>query len=70
IIKNARKQVADKLGVNSEEVYFTSGGTESDNTAIFGSAYSKKRQGNKIITTKVEHPAVLEAMKKLESEGF
>lgn len=70
IIKNARKQVADKLGVNSEEIYFTSGGTESDNTAIFGSAYSKKRKGNKVITTQVEHPAVLEAMKKLENEGF
>lgn len=69
-IKAARKQVADKLGVNSEEIYFTSGGTESDNTAIFGSVYSKKRNGNKIITTKVEHPAVLEAFKRLEGEGF
>lgn len=69
-VKKARKEVADKLNVTSDEIYFTSGGTESDNSAIFGSAYSKRRAGNKIITSQVEHPAVLEAFKKLENEGF
>lgn len=69
-VKNARKQVADALGVGEHEVYFTSGGTEADNTAIFGAVQAKKRRGKKIITTQVEHPAVLEAFKKLEEEGF
>ena len=52
------------------DVIFTSGGTEADNTAIFGIAESMKRRGNRIVTTAVEHPAVLEPLKKLENEGF
>lgn len=69
-VKNARNQVASALGVKADEIIFTSGGTESDNTAIFGAAYAKKRRGNRLITSQVEHPAVLEAFKKLEEEGF
>lgn len=69
-VRKARKQVADKLGALEEEIFFTSGGTEADNTAIFGAAHARKRRGNKIITTAVEHPAVLEAFKRLEEEGF
>ncbi len=69
-VKEARKNVADAAGVRPENVYFTSGGTESDNTAIIGAAHSKKRQGKRIITTKIEHPAVLESFKRLEEEGF
>lgn len=69
-VKKARNQVAEALGVKADEIIFTSGGTESDNTAIFGAAYAKKRRGNKLITSQVEHPAVLEAFKKLEAEGF
>lgn len=69
-VRKARKQVADRLGALEEEIYFTSGGTEADNTAIFGAAHAKKRRGNRIITTTVEHPAVLEAFKRLEQEGF
>lgn len=52
------------------EIYFTSGGTESDNIAILGAAHAKKRAGNKIVTTAIEHPAVLNTMAQLEKEGF
>ena len=69
-IKEARKQVAQLMGVPAERVYFTSGGTEGDNTAVFGAAAAMKRRGRRIITTAVEHPAVLEAFRKLEEEGF
>ena len=69
-VKEARKNIADAAGVRPENVYFTSGGTESDNTAIIGAAHSRKRQGKRIITTKIEHPAVLESFKRLEEEGF
>ena len=60
-VKTARKAIADALGANSGEIYFTSGGTEADNTAIFGAAQLRRRECKKIITTGVEHPAVLEA---------
>ncbi|MGF6376128.1 cysteine desulfurase [Clostridiales Family XIII bacterium PM5-7] len=69
-IKEARKTIASSLGAKEDELFFTSGGTESDNTALYGIAHSKKRAGNKIITSKVEHPAVLEACRVLEKEGF
>ncbi|MFV0516475.1 MAG: cysteine desulfurase family protein [Aminipila sp.] len=69
-IKQARKQVAELMGVSSDELFFTSGGTEADNMAIFGAASARKRRGNKIITTVIEHPAVLETAKKLKNMGF
>lgn len=69
-IRKARETVAASLGCRSEEVIFTSGGTESDNMAIFGTAHSRKREGKKIITSRVEHPAVLESCRVLEQEGF
>jgi len=68
-IKNARKEMAMALGTKPEEIIFTSGGTEADNTAILGTAAARKRRGNKIITTVIEHPAVLETVKRLESQG-
>lgn len=68
-LKHARKQTARSLGVREDEIYFTSGGTESNNTAIFGAFEARKRTGNKIITSKIEHPAVLEACRKLERLG-
>lgn len=67
-VKDARRVVADYLGVSEDEVYFTSGGTESDNIAILGAANIKK--GNRIVTTMIEHPAVGETMKHLEAMGF
>jgi len=70
IVKNARVQVSKAMGVNVNEIIFTSGGTESDNLAILGGTMAKRRSGKKIITTKIEHPAVLETFKKLEKEGF
>lgn len=69
-VEKARKTVADVLGASSSEIVFTSGGTESDNFAIKGVAYSKKENGNHIITSKIEHHAVLESCKYLEKRGF
>lgn len=72
-VRNARSQVLEVAfgGRTSDwDVVFTSGGTEADNMAIFGAARAMKRAGNRIVTTKVEHPAVLECCRRLEEEGF
>ncbi|MBO4809322.1 MAG: cysteine desulfurase [Lachnospiraceae bacterium] len=69
-IKEAKSIFAGILKVNEKEIFFTSGGTESDNLAIIGSAFANQRAGKHIITSKIEHPAVLESMKYLESQGF
>ncbi len=66
----ARKQVSDLLNVLPEEIIFTSGGTEADNLAIKGIAYANRGKGNHIITTKIEHHAVLHTCEILEKEGF
>ena len=66
----ARDVLATSLGVKSHEIIFTSGGTEGDNTALMGVATSRKDLGRHIITTAIEHPAVLEPMHYLESQGF
>ena len=59
-VKHARKQVEEAMGAGNGTLIFTSGGTEADNTAIFGAARALRRRGNRIITSAVEHPAVLE----------
>ena len=69
-VEEAREKVAKVLGCEPTEIYFTAGGSESDNTAIKGIAHSYKQKGNHIITSKIEHPAVLETCKQLEKEGF
>ena len=69
-MKNARRTLAQSLGAGEDEVFFTSCGTESDNTVLMGAAQAKKRRGKKIIVSAVEHPAILEPAKKLESMGF
>ena len=69
-IEETREKVAKILNCKPSEVYFTAGGSESDNTAITGIAHSYKNRGNHIITSKIEHPAVLESCKELENEGF
>ncbi len=69
-IKNARRQLKDALGLGEGDVYFTSCGTEADNLAIFGAVRSLRRLGNRIVTSAVEHPAVLECCKRLEQDGF
>ena len=69
LVKAARKNVAKSIGAQEDEVYFTSGGTESDNTAIFGAWEARKKQGKRIITTAVEHPAVLRCFEALKQRG-
>ena len=70
-ISNARDQVANAIGSSSGEVYFTGGGSESDNWAIIGSAFARRNKGNHLITTKFEHHAVLHTIEYLEKKhGF
>ncbi len=70
ILNKAYESIASSLSVEEDELYFTSGSTESNNTIIFGVAEAKKRSGKKIVTTAIEHSSVLEACKKLENDGF
>lgn len=69
-VGKARSIIAAELGVDSKGIVFTSGGTESINTVILGVGDALKRKGRRIITTKIEHPAVLESCRHLESRGF
>ena len=69
-VKMARMVIAKNLKVNEKEIFFTSGGTESDNWAIIGAAMANHRAGNHLITTCIEHPAVLRTMEYLETQGF
>lgn len=70
LLEASRKQVADLLGVNIDEIYFTSGGTESNNTAIKGTAWAKREFGKHIITSSVEHASVANTFTELENLGF
>lgn len=69
-VEDSREKIAKVLNCKPNEIYFTAGGSESDNTAIKGIARANKSKGNHIITSKIEHPAVLETCKQLEKEGF
>ncbi len=69
-IRYAKETLAGLMKVNEKEILFTSGGTESDNTALIGCAMANIRRGKHIITTKIEHPAILQTCKYLESQGF
>ncbi len=69
-VENARQKVADLIGAKKQEIYFTSSGSEADNTALKGIAYLNKNKGNHIITSKIEHPAILESCAFLEKIGF
>ena len=69
-IENAREKVAHLIGANKNEIYFTASGTEADNTAIKGISYRNKKKGKHIITTKIEHHAILDSCKFLETQGF
>ena len=69
-VELARERVAKVLNANPEEIYFTSGGSESDNMALKGIAFANKHRGNHIITSKIEHPAILDTCKFLEKQGF
>ena len=70
LLAQSRVQIANSLNVKPQEIYFTSGGTEGDNWAIKGTALEKKRFGQHLITSTVEHPAVYETMKQLELLGW
>ena len=69
-LKESTKILSSILGCTEKNIFYTSGGTESDNIAILGAAKALERRGKHIITTKIEHPAVLNTMKHLEDEGF
>jgi len=69
-IKTAKEQIAATLKCKPEEIFFTSGGTESNNMALIGTALANKRSGMHIITTSFEHPSVYEPMFVLEELGF
>ena len=69
-VEKAREQVAKALGADKSEIFFTAGGSESDNWAIKGAAYKNRKKGNHIITTKIEHHAVLHTCEYLEKQGF
>ena len=69
-LRTARRQVEAALGAENDRVFFTSGGTEADNWAVFGTARRMGKRGKHIVTTAVEHHAVLNAMKELEAQGF
>jgi len=70
LVRSARKTIAETLGADPREIYFTSGGTESNNLAVIGYLEANPRRGNHIITTKIEHPSVLEVYRHLEEKGY
>ena len=69
-LRNARYQVATAMGAEPDRVFFTSGGTEADNWAIYGTVKRLGKRGKHIVTTAIEHPAVLNCMKDLEAQGY
>lgn len=70
VLKEARWKIAQKINVNPEEIYFTSGGTEANNLALIGIAFANQKRGNKIISSPVEHPSVLNTLEHLKRCGF
>lgn len=66
----ARQSIADMLACEKDEIFFTSGGTEANNLAVFGAAYANRRKGNRIVTTAIEHESVMQSIDRLEEEGF
>ena len=70
LLRQSRSTVSRTLKCDPDEIVFTSGGTEGNNLAVFGAAYAGRRKGNRVITTKIEHPSVLNAFRRLEEEGF
>ncbi len=70
VLENSRKALADALGADPTEIYFSHSGTLANNTAIFGAVNARKKMGNRIITTKLEHPSVARCMDELQDRGF
>ena len=69
-VERARRRVAAAIGAETGEIYFTSGGSESDNMAIIGTALARQTDGRHIITTQIEHHAVLRPCRRLEKQGW
>jgi cysteine desulfurase len=69
-LEESREKLAKLINASANEIYFTSGGTESDNLAVKGTAFANRKKGKHIITSKIEHHAILESCKVLEKEGF
>lgn len=69
-IRHAREVIAKSLSCESDEIYFTSGGTEANNLAIFGALEANKRKGKRIVTTAIEHESVLQSCDELEKQGY
>jgi cysteine desulfurase len=69
-VEDARNTLANALGVMSSEIYFTSGGTEANNLAVIGTALCKRKTGNKIVTSAIEHSSIMDSCKYLETLGF
>lgn len=70
VLENSRRTLADALGADASEIYFSHSGTLANNTAIFGAVNSRKKMGNRIVTTSLEHPSVMRCMDTLEEQGF
>lgn len=69
-VEEAREKVANLLGAKRQEIYFVGSGSEADNIALKGIAYANQKRGNHIITSKIEHPAILDSCQFLEKQGF
>ncbi|MDD6356108.1 MAG: cysteine desulfurase family protein [Oscillospiraceae bacterium] len=69
-IRKARQSIAKALSCDADEIFFTSGGTEANNLAVFGTAAANKRKGNRIVTTAIEHESIMESVAELEKQGF
>ena len=70
LLDTARRQIAKRIGAEKNEITFTSGGSEGNNLAILGGARARRRKGNHVVTTKIEHASVLACMHRLEEDGF
>ena len=70
LLDSSRAEIAKKLSCSPEEIYFTSGGTETNNLVLFGAAHKMRRMGKRIVSTSIEHPSVDETLNRLEAEGF
>ncbi len=69
-VENTRRIIAKSIGAREDEIFFTGGGTEANNIAIYGAAVARRKRGNKIVTTAIEHPSVLETVNTLEEKGY
>ncbi|MDE5671488.1 MAG: cysteine desulfurase [Eubacterium sp.] len=69
-VMKARQSIAGMMACSEEEIFFTSGGTEANNLAVFGAAYANRRKGNRIVTTAIEHESIMQSIDELEKEGF